>query len=126
MRSSCGAAGWKLSQVLVASRKHISARKRVRRSAADNNSMSRGTESRAKRARSAAKVFRFSFGEFIACISDAFEFGDGAIRLPVARVERGLRLDQHNVDFFDGHRHVLDASGDDGELAFPEPEIAVS
>jgi len=53
-RSACEAAGLKLSQVEVASRRHISARKRVRRLSLDRSFINPGIESLIIRSRIAA------------------------------------------------------------------------
>jgi hypothetical protein len=58
IRSACDAAGWKLSQVEVASRRHISARKRVRNSALVKSSINSGIEACAMRLRAAANSSR--------------------------------------------------------------------
>jgi cell division septal protein FtsQ len=57
-RFACDAAGWKLSQVEVASRRHISAKNRVRSSVLDKSSINWGIEASAIRARAAANSSR--------------------------------------------------------------------
>ena len=49
----------------------------------------------------------------------------GPLVLDVAGVEGGGRLEKEDVDFFVRHGAVLDASRDDQEISFVEPDVAV-
>src|SRR3954469_15557374 len=51
---------------------------------------------------------------------NALQLGHGALILKIAGVERLLRLDQHDVDFFVGVRKMLDSMGNDNELAWTD------
>ena len=58
-------------------------------------------------------------------MSDTSRRFDGPLIAHVAGVQRGRRLEQQHMCFADGDRLVLDATGNDNELAGVEADDAV-
>lgn len=54
------------------------------------------------------------------------ELANGPFVRDVSRVERGLRLQQDNMNFLIRHRHMLDAAGHDDEFAFANNGVAIA
>ena len=57
--------------------------------------------------------------------SDSGEVGDRPVILDVARVQSGLRLEHQQVRLLLGNGEMLNASGNDDELALFQPNVAI-